>query len=71
MTKKKSAYPEYRKARDEMQELLRAQKNIELFFETYYRQTKAWIIVSGHIKKKEVDYECLLRRIVFVNKSVK
>ena len=33
MTKKKSAYPEYRKARDEMQELLRAQKNIELFFE--------------------------------------
>ena len=33
MTQKKAAYPEYRKARDEMQELLRAQKNIELFFE--------------------------------------
>lgn len=33
MTKKKSAYPEYRTARDEMQELLRAQKNIEFFFE--------------------------------------
>ena len=29
---KKTAYPDYRKAREEMQELLRAQKNIELFF---------------------------------------
>ncbi len=29
---KKEAYPDYRKAREEMQELLRAQKNIELFF---------------------------------------
>ena len=29
---KKAAYPDYRKAREEMQELLRAQKNIELFF---------------------------------------
>ena len=26
-------YPDYRKARDEMQELLQAQKNIELFFD--------------------------------------
>ena len=33
LTKKKAAYPDYRKARDEMQELLRAQKNIELFFD--------------------------------------
>ena len=33
LTQKKAAYPDYRKARDEMQELLRAQKNIELFFE--------------------------------------
>ena len=33
LTKKKSAYPEYRKARNEMQELVRAQKNVERFFE--------------------------------------
>ena len=32
LTKKKAAYPEYRKARNEMQELVRAQKNIERFF---------------------------------------
>ena len=32
LTKKKVAYPDYRKARDEMQELVRAQKNVELFF---------------------------------------
>ena len=32
LTKKKSAYPDYRKAREEMQELVKAQKNIELFF---------------------------------------
>ena len=32
LTKKKAAYPDYRKARDEMQELVRAQKNVELFF---------------------------------------
>ena len=31
-TKKKAAYPEYRKARNEMQELVRAQKNVERFF---------------------------------------
>lgn len=29
---KKAAYPEYRKARNEMQELVRAQKNVERFF---------------------------------------
>ena len=31
LAKKKAAYPDYRKARNEMQELVRAQKNIELF----------------------------------------
>ena len=33
LTEKKARYPEYRKAKEEMQELLRAQKNIELFFD--------------------------------------
>ena len=32
LTKKKAAYPDYRKAQDEMQELVRAQKNVERFF---------------------------------------
>ena len=32
LTKKKAAYTDYRKARDEMQELVRAQKNVERFF---------------------------------------
>ena len=32
LTKKKAAYPDYRKARTEMQELVRAQKNVERFF---------------------------------------
>ena len=32
LTDKKSAYPDYRKAKEEMQELLRAQRNVELFF---------------------------------------
>ena len=32
LTKKKVAYTDYRKARDEMQELVRAQKNVERFF---------------------------------------
>ena len=32
LTKKKAAYPDYRKARDEMQELIKAQKNVEMFF---------------------------------------
>lgn len=32
LTKKKAAYPDYRKAREKMQPLLRAQKNVELFF---------------------------------------
>ena len=32
LSQKKAAYPKYRKARDEMQELKKAQKNVELFF---------------------------------------
>ena len=32
LKKKKEAYPDYRKARDEMQELMKAQKNVEMFF---------------------------------------
>ena len=32
LTKKKAAYPDYRKVRNEMQELMKAQKNVELFF---------------------------------------
>ena len=32
LTKKKVAYPDYRKAREEMQELVRAQKNVKRFF---------------------------------------
>ena len=32
LTKKKAAYPDYRNARNEMQELVRAQKNVERFF---------------------------------------
>ena len=32
LTKKKAAYPDYRKVRNEMQELVRAQKNVERFF---------------------------------------
>ena len=33
LTKKKAAYPDYRKARNEMQELVRAQKNVERFLQ--------------------------------------
>ena len=32
LTEKKESYADYRKAKDEMQELLRAQRNVELFF---------------------------------------
>ena len=32
LKKKKEAYPDYRKAREEMQELMKAQKNVEMFF---------------------------------------
>ena len=32
LTKKKALYPKYRKARDEMQDIVKAQKNVELFF---------------------------------------
>ena len=36
---KKAAYPEYRKAREAMQQLLRAQKNVERFFAEDTHQT--------------------------------
>ena len=32
LTEKKALYPDYRKAKEEMQELLRAKRNVELFF---------------------------------------
>lgn len=32
LTKKKALYPKYRKARDEMQDIVKAQKNVERFF---------------------------------------
>lgn len=42
LAKKKAIYPAYRKAREEMQPLLRAQKNVELFFkEEKNRQKEA------------------------------
>lgn len=41
LTKKKAAYPDYRKAREEMQPLLRAQKNVELFFAEEKNRPKA------------------------------
>ena len=39
LSQKKAAYPAYRKARDKMQELKKAQKNVELFF-TEEKDTK-------------------------------
>lgn len=41
LTKKKAAYPDYRKAREKMQPLLRAQKNVELFFAEEKNRPKA------------------------------
>ena len=32
LDEKKTAYPDYRKAKEEMKELLRAKRNVELFF---------------------------------------
>ena len=32
LTEKKVRYPDYRKAKEEMQELLRAKRNVEMFF---------------------------------------
>ena len=32
LTEKKALYPDYRKAKEEMQELLRAKRNVEMFF---------------------------------------
>ena len=33
LTEKKARYPDYRKAKEEMQEILRAKRNVELFFD--------------------------------------
>ena len=41
LKKKKEAYPDYRKARDEMQELMKAQKNVEMFFRSVYKELHA------------------------------
>ena len=40
LTQKKAAYPDYRKAKEEMQELLRAQENVEMFFAEETHKTK-------------------------------
>ena len=32
LTQKKAIYPDYRKVQNEMQQLMKAQKNVELFF---------------------------------------
>ena len=32
LAEKKARYPDYRKAKEEMQEFLRAKRNVELFF---------------------------------------
>ena len=40
LTEKKARYPDYRKAKEEMQEFLRAKKNIELFFDEEKSQSK-------------------------------
>ena len=41
LKKKKEAYPDYRKAQDEMQELMKAQKNVEMFFRSVYKELHA------------------------------
>ena len=40
LTQKKAAYPDYRKARKEMQELVKAQKNVEMFFAEETHESK-------------------------------
>ena len=40
LTQKKAAYPDYRKAREEMQELVKAQKNVEMFFAEEKHESK-------------------------------
>lgn len=40
LTQKKAAYPDYRKAREEMQELVKAQKNVEIFFAEEKHESK-------------------------------
>lgn len=40
LTKKRTAYSEYRKTRLEMQEYLKAKKNVELFFNLIGQESK-------------------------------
>ena len=47
LTQKKAAHPDYRKARNEMQELVRAQKNVERFL----RRKKKPSRKHRHVKK--------------------
>ena len=47
LTQKKAAYPDYRKARNEMQELVRAQKNVERFLQRKRTPPR----IHRHVKK--------------------
>ena len=55
LIKKKAAYPDYRKARNEMQELVRAQKNIERFFLQRKRTPPR---KHRHVKKVAEELPC-------------
>lgn len=52
LTKKKAAYPDYRKARDEMQELVRAQKNIERFLQRKRTPPRKTSVYKGYKQDK-------------------
>ena len=54
LTKKKAAYPDYRKARNEMQELVRAQKNIERFLQRKRTPPRK----HRHVKKVAEELPC-------------
>ena len=54
LTKKKAAYPDYRKARNEMQELVWAQKNIELFLQRKRTPPRKY----RHVKKVAEELPC-------------
>ena len=54
LTKKKAAYPEYRKARDEMQDIVKAQKNVELFLQRKRTPPRK----HRHVKKVAEELPC-------------
>ena len=54
LTKKKAACPDYRKARNKMQELVRAQKNIELFLQRKRTPPRK----HRHVKKVAEELPC-------------